>query len=280
MQMQQSPCVSGGDASAKGLSRAIKHAQSRLREKLQPNTNAHGEITIHSISRPIPVADNAPVYRGVRQQTTTTTITPPPTSSNPATMAIRSTPKLVYHHPRRHQSLPQSQHYTTSYPRSLIHPKPLPQPQPRNTTPYYIHYTSPSALTFLSQLKSFLLLPPTTPNPTLLLNLLTKHNKVRLHLPRKNLWLAGWINKINWYGVHKHFPEVRSLTKSERWVLEHFVKRQRGLFDVGGQGYDLAAIAERLGECETKLKRGKRLRGQDEQEGRLSLGWRLLNQWR
>lgn len=99
----------------------------------QSGTNHHSEITTHSLSRPNPVADNTPSYRGVSQQPTTT-----------ATTAIRSTPKLVYHYPRRSPTPSKSKTCTTSHPN-------------------YTHYTSPIALSPLSQLKTFPLLPQTTP---------------------------------------------------------------------------------------------------------------------
>ncbi|KAK0666257.1 hypothetical protein QBC41DRAFT_305434 [Cercophora samala] len=239
-----------------------------VRDGEATRTNHHGEITIHSLSRPIPAADNTPSYRGVPQPTTTASIKSSPVSYHSATTAIRSTPKLVYHHPRRAQNPPQSKTYTTSYPRSLTHSKPQPQ-----THLNHIHYTSPTSLSLLSQLKSFLLLPQTTPDTTLLLNLLTKHHKVRLHLPRKNPWLAGWINKINWYGIHKHSSSA-PLTKSQRWVLEHFVKSQKGLCEVGREGYDLFAIAERLGE--NKVREGiKRWLNREEQKGEIVIGMRV-----
>ncbi|KAK4180395.1 hypothetical protein QBC36DRAFT_375100 [Triangularia setosa] len=109
---------------------SVMRAQSRPNEKLQPNIDPNSELTVHSIlSRPISLAaDNTSIYRGT---TATTPYTPPS-----ATTAIRSTPRLVYHHPRRCRQAPQPQHpqsqtYTTSYPCSLTHPNPNPNPPPK-----------------------------------------------------------------------------------------------------------------------------------------------------
>ncbi|KAK4197767.1 hypothetical protein QBC40DRAFT_333020 [Triangularia verruculosa] len=212
-------------------SKCLTRTMSRIKDKLQPSPNHHGEI-------PIPSAINTPIYHSIHQQPTTT-----------ATTAIRSIPKLVCHHPRR------------------LQPSTPTIPHPR--LPTTIHHSIPLSLTLLTQLKSFLLLPPTTPTPTVLLNLLTKHHKIRLDLPKKDSSLASRINIINWRGIHKH----RSLSKSERWVLKHFAKSRKGLFEMDVEPYDLPAIASRLDETKKKSGRGKRLGVvQEEQEGEMTIG--------